>query len=472
MKLSLKNIGPLEECNINIDGLTVITGLNSTGKTTIGKALYSIISSTEDLQESALKDKIKYAFSILYDVIGQLQLYRIIEKIEVDCETIKKAISMIYENNKFSFISIFELYDFVEKFKYELEKINIETLTKEETNKLRIPSIVQHFVKIKEVQVIKINELIDFLQSDKDLIRYTNYRIQKTLDVEFNNQICKLDKIDGESNIRLYDENNTYFDIKLKKNKLNLGNINYFYTNFKNAIFLDDVHILDSLTNSVSDNESIIRYRSHFMNTNMKEFVFFENLSQTNHSLNLLKKLRQSNHNIYSEMFVSESLKPILEKINEVLPSDIYLSKGKFVYSKDELDIRNLATGMKIYSIIKILLQNGQLSKDTLLVLDEPEAHLHPKWQNIFAEIIAIMAKDLGMKIILTTHSPNFLLAIDTYVRKYSIKEKTNFYKSSQMNSMYKVKNINDTIDESYAELSKPFLEMENLYLKLINKED
>ena len=35
-KLNLKNIGPINESSVIIDGLTIITGLNSTGKTTIG----------------------------------------------------------------------------------------------------------------------------------------------------------------------------------------------------------------------------------------------------------------------------------------------------------------------------------------------------------------------------------------------------------------------------------------------------
>ena len=67
-----------------------------------------------------------------------------------------------------------------------------------------------------------------------------------------------------------------------------------------------------------------------------------------------------------------------------------------------------------------------------MLILDEPEAHLHPAWQNLFAEVIVLLVRELGVNILLTTHSSNFVLALDAYMRKYSIEEKTNFYQASR----------------------------------------
>ena len=83
-----------------------------------------------------------------------------------------------------------------------------------------------------------------------------------------------------------------------------------------------------------------------------------------------------------------------------------------------------------MFSIIKILLNKGEIDNTTMLILDEPEAHLHPKWQNAFAEIIVLLVKELNVNVLLTTHSPNFMLALDAYMRKYEIAEKTNFYQT------------------------------------------
>lgn len=43
MKVTLKNIGLVESAEINIGGLTVITGHNSVGKSFIGKAIYGVV---------------------------------------------------------------------------------------------------------------------------------------------------------------------------------------------------------------------------------------------------------------------------------------------------------------------------------------------------------------------------------------------------------------------------------------------
>ena len=44
--------------------------------------------------------------------------------------------------------------------------------------------------------------------------------------------------------------------------------------------------------------------------------------------------------------------------------------------------LRNVATGLKSFGIIDILLQHNRLNDKTLLVIDEPEVHLHPRMEN------------------------------------------------------------------------------------------
>lgn len=41
--IEIKNIGKIEQANIALNGLTIISGENNTGKSTIGKAVLSII---------------------------------------------------------------------------------------------------------------------------------------------------------------------------------------------------------------------------------------------------------------------------------------------------------------------------------------------------------------------------------------------------------------------------------------------
>ena len=61
MKININNIGIIEEASLKINGLTVITGYNNSGKTTVGKVVYSLFSSVENLGMNILEDQKHYA---------------------------------------------------------------------------------------------------------------------------------------------------------------------------------------------------------------------------------------------------------------------------------------------------------------------------------------------------------------------------------------------------------------------------
>lgn len=63
-----------------------------------------------------------------------------------------------------------------------------------------------------------------------------------------------------------------------------------------------------------------------------------------------------------------------------------------------------------------------------MIVLDEPEIHLHPKWQLKFAEILILLQKEFDLNIILTSHSPYFINAVEVYSAEHNIADKCKYY--------------------------------------------
>ena len=57
MKLEIANIGKIKHATVEINGITVICGENNTGKSTIGKALYSILNGFYDKENKLFQDK-------------------------------------------------------------------------------------------------------------------------------------------------------------------------------------------------------------------------------------------------------------------------------------------------------------------------------------------------------------------------------------------------------------------------------
>jgi len=74
--------------------------------------------------------------------------------------------------------------------------------------------------------------------------------------------------------------------------------------------------------------------------------------------------------------------------------------------------IDECATGIKSLSLLAFLYTRGCLNNKTLLVIDEPEAHLHPQWILEYAKILVRLNRRLGVRLLITTHSPDMLNAI------------------------------------------------------------
>lgn len=143
---------------------------------------------------------------------------------------------------------------------------------------------------------------------------------------------------------------------------------------------------------------------------------------------------------------------------------DGFLSVNEFVYRRSDGSIFNLldcATGIKSFSIIQLLLKNGSLNDKTLLIIDEPESHLHPQWIIEYARLIVLLNKHVGVKFFIASHNPDMVSAIKIIAEKEKILDKTIFYlaeKTTKHN--YTFKNLGDDIDPIFASFNIAFERM------------
>lgn len=73
MKLGLSNINKIRQADIKLNGLTVIAGTNDSGKSTIGKILFSIIKALDNCKDSSrlIDDTIGKKLRLLYTNLRQ-----------------------------------------------------------------------------------------------------------------------------------------------------------------------------------------------------------------------------------------------------------------------------------------------------------------------------------------------------------------------------------------------------------------
>ena len=164
-------------------------------------------------------------------------------------------------------------------------------------------------------------------------------------------------------------------------------------------------------------------------------------------------------------------MKPNLNKektklnISEIVGGEIYFDEetDQFSFNKNvgnksiQIKISNSASGIKSLGILQILENAGEFNKNLLLIIDEPEVHLHPDWQVEYAKILIKLVEN-GVKVLVTSHSPYLIEAINKYSKKSKIKNDVKFYLTelNEKGNILVVDKTNDK-DEIFDKLSKPF---------------
>ena len=215
-------------------------------------------------------------------------------------------------------------------------------------------------------------------------------------------------------------------------------------------------HLFDS--EGISElNESDISFETDFIPS---DIFYIDNLSVLD--LKNLEILRVD-HIIH--------IKEALEETDNTNESDV-LYKIQKIIKNDCLDLQ-VSAGIKEIGIIEILLENNKLKENSFLIIDEPEACLHPEWEVKFAEILVLLAKELNIHIYLNSHSPMFIEAISLYSQYYGLFEDTSFYLTQkQENGKYDFKKINPkNMGEVYENLTRPYDELDKLKAKILFKE-
>lgn len=89
--------------------------------------------------------------------------------------------------------------------------------------------------------------------------------------------------------------------------------------------------------------------------------------------------------------------------------------------------------------------------------------HLHPEWQLKLANVIVLLQKEFDLHVLINTHSPYMLNAIEVFVKKYNISDNCNFY-SSKVNKLGRATFSEVSNTESiYSVLAKPLQVLEDL---------
>jgi len=256
----------------------------------------------------------------------------------------------------------------------------------------------------------------------------------------------------GKALFLLIKENIKYWNKKLRKVERDKKNPLIYYL-FKQIKFNDD-SILKINGIDLFDNVIFIETPLVWNFTD-----FFRDIAQIESQFKIELDYPYLMKDLNFKLFIKSAFNglDIKEKVTSLMGGEFKKDEmGRYYFDKqgERIELVNTATGIKYFGIFQVLSQNNYLNKNTVLVLDEPEVHLHPKWQLEMAKIIVELVKN-GVKILVNSHSPYMIEALERYAEKAEVP--SDFYLAED-GVIDKVEDNNSkTLAKIFHKLSAPY---------------
>ncbi|MEO1771987.1 AAA family ATPase [Candidatus Enterococcus ferrettii] len=445
MLLEFENIAKIKQATIELTDLTVITGVNNSGKGTVSKILYALLTGINLYQGN-------YLFALKYTGIMEE-----LENLErwVDKDTFpsvnalrREVQTVVYQvEHKQHGVDHKEIFAEDTKLTEQITDL-LSNIQRKMSTKVRWPNRQQIAAIIKTI----------FQQQNRDYLdeKTVAALFDRLLRQEFSNYIISDSSLNKSALLSLQEEDD-HLILPYKNNRLDNFQCQFQLTHtYKEAICLDDPDLLDNLA-LATDEQFFGKAPS-------------EKLQQANEASHRKRLIKQIMQHQPKENYLRD--KKIAAIFSEVLNGQLVRKRdGYYFFPKNSLKgvpFNSLSSGTKIFALLQLIVLNGLVADSGCLIFFEPETHLHPQWQVKLAELLVRITTVYSVKVLITSRSPYIIEALDIFSTQESIR--TKFYNTSPDKRDPKTSLIVDTTDNLeaiYAEMYQPLIYLEQLRAKL-----
>lgn len=407
MKILMSGVAKVSSAVIDINGMTVIAGFNGTGKSTICKALYSMCTAFGGLNKNIADSKRQS----IYNCASSWDIRH-------------------YEGG--------ELLDFRNGLSEKLNRmlrrreISTEDITEDMLRELAAGTAKEKDIKALYGDLRKVIE--------RPYEEYARFAVERVFTTCFSDQINTLDSAD-EAKIRLQLDDKTAAEVKFAGNKLMKGTFSQISVG--TAVYIETNSYLDRVAPVLRGAQSSRKIPGNALNDRKDEEITLE-------QYDALEKARTICGQIISEVTHGELV--------STPDREIFYKENNY---STNIRVGNIASGLKNILLIQKMLDNGSLNAQSLLIIDEPEVNLHPEWQVKFADILVQLHNKLGMKMLLNTHSPYFMRAVESKLAEYGIADQGKYYYMTESDRPgFVAEDVTGRTDIVYQTMYKPLEEL------------
>jgi len=428
MRFQIENIAKIKSAKVKLNGLTVITGENGSGKSTVGKMLFSVI----QVLKSTQSNNVQKQHNLLQKHIAKLNTRLNSRSLRMSShwENIPRGYqlrSQLLEGT----LSVEQLKEMIDLLLADIPNLSPRTKANIETDIKNIKLCINNSNNRAAVQAASIQDIIES---------------------EFMNKVCSVGQKNAEVALEVSeDDGEVYIRFSISDDKVRK-------VETRGEEFLEDatyvesplyLHMLESLNCSIQYVEAESRpYFRGMIPTHIKDFV--EKMVFAKYSSSLFEN--------YSTI-----LEGIEKRIDGVFHFDKDTNKLYYRSKGNEYSPINTASGTKTFGVLQLLLQSNVIGPNRILLWDEPENHLHPEWQVAFADIILQLVEQ-GIPIVISTHSPYFIQAVRYFASKYGVENSVDYYfTEEEENGLSTLKEVTNDLNKVFTKLSRPLAEVMNV---------
>lgn len=445
MKLRVENLANIKEADIEVKNLTLFVGQNSTHKSYMAHTVYELYKEIGSIKNNWNKK------NRMISIISK-NLFAKYEKEIAEILSLEKEIS--------SEIDRFELPE--DDFIYEAY-----TLIKIKINNNKAFLLLQD--KAKNLILQEFKNIINSSFNSPNLILEKIFL--ENLDSNENNEYITLrfnipieDFVEEKEELGSRIVNNITSSILRKFEKLLESYETYYYFPASRTGF---VLTLDEIYAGIFRD----KFRGQVSATRLGEptIDFIQTFAD-------IKTGKQSERNLFSFDLADDKEETVIKELTSFLETNII--KGKIKEKRNEQNYKSYFLGVNNKEIdlhlassatletlpFIVFIKNTDKISKTLFVIEEPEAHLHPKAQIQMAKFLVLLS-NFGAKVVVTTHSDYILNEINNCIKLNSVntdKESKKFAIDKENVSAYLFKNDESETTVNRLEIDKFGISNEN----------
>lgn len=460
--IHFKNFGKVKDAEIRMRPFTMITGHNSSGKSFITRALYSIFYTlNQDLMAIFLSGRVDAILTSITLINSHLirktkKDEQLLEELEQKFDGFRQAVI-----EQFQAATIFQereiltgLQPAIKELDEKIHELSANWRTGQGTKFKSVEEFFNHLeYSLHQVELSMKNwnrMYASELRGELKQAFIENFQVSSLKQLSFLSNKSEIDFIENG--------NKDGGGVIIDNNDLNINFLSFFtiadIQEFNNVVYL----------------ESPIYFK---LRNTLQEARFSHSMFSRRNVINQVPKYFYDTDNLLNQKYIEENLSEdflkIISKIENGIQGKLSLdSRNNIVFQDNdtpnaEIPFNLVSSGISNLGMIALLLKKNILTKGSFLFIDEPELNLHTEWQHVMLDVLVDLSL-AGVNVMVASHSLDMVLRFQNIVENFEnqaeIEQRFSLNRLAKDGTSLPSESLLQDIIAAKADLGKPYVDL------------